>query len=93
MPPISKQKRDKISEQIIHYLYQTAPSPQYTTHISREIARDEEFTLSLLKDLEKKSIVIPITKNPKGTSYLKRRRWILSNKVFQIYQSKQQKQF
>jgi hypothetical protein len=89
MPKISKQKRDKISEQILAHLFNKSPEPQFTAHISQELARDEEFTLSILKELEKNKLVVKITKNPHGIDYLRRQRWRLSNSTFDIYKKHQ----
>jgi len=86
---ISKEKKEKISEQILAYLYFTNPKPLFTFHIAREIARDEEFVKSLLKDLKKKEFVVEITKNPKGKDYLKRSRWKLSERTYLLYKQKQ----
>jgi hypothetical protein len=86
---ISKEKKEKISEQILAYLYITNPKPLFTFHIAQEIARDEEFVKSLLKDLKKKEFVIEITKNPHGKDYLKRSRWKLSERTYLFYKQKQ----
>lgn len=92
MPTISNAKREKISEHILHYLFTMAPSPQYTSTISENIARDEEFTKSLLEDLKSKKLVIEIKKNSKGLTYKRRQRWLLSNQVYNIYKSRQNPQ-
>jgi len=86
---ISKEKKEKISEQILAYLYSTNPRPLFTFHIAREIARDEEFVKNLLIDLKKKEFVIEVNKNPKGKEYLKRTRWKLSDKIYLLYKQKQ----
>ena len=88
---ISEKKREKISEQILAYLYSVNPKPIFTLHIAQEIARDEEFVKKLLIELKKKNFVIEIKKNPKGIPYTKRSRWKLSEKVYEIYKSKQNK--
>ena len=88
---ISDKKREKISEQILAYLYSVNPKPIFTLHIAQEIARDEEFVKKLLIELKKKNFVIEIKKNPKGIPYTKRSRWKLSEKVYEIYKSKQNK--
>ncbi len=90
MPRLSQQKKDKIAEQILHHLFTVAPQSIFTVSIAREIARDEEFTLFLLKDLQKKKLIIEITKNKEGTDYKKRKRWRLSNEVYEVYTRKQQ---
>ena len=40
---ISKEKKEKICEQILMFLYSIAPKPVFTVTIAREIARDEEY--------------------------------------------------
>jgi len=86
---ISKKKRDKISEQILLFLYSVAPKPIFTAHIADEIARDEEFIKKLLLELENKKLIVKITKNSKGIKYLKRARWRLRDQVFQTYKHHQ----
>ena len=85
MPAISRKKRSKISEQILSYLYQTSPEAHFTSKISEEIIRDEEFTKALLEDLEKAKLVVRITKSPDGQDYAKWNRWRLSNAAFDAY--------
>jgi predicted transcriptional regulator with HTH domain len=86
---ISEQKKEKISEQILAYLYSITPKPAFTLHIAQEIARDEEFVKKLLLILNKKGLIIEIRKNSKGIIYLKRSRWKLSDRTYQLYKSKQ----
>lgn len=90
MPTISQKKKEKVQEQILHYLFTISPQSQFTNKISAEIARDEEFTKSLLLDLKSKNLIVEINKNPEGFSYLRRQRWRLSQNVFDVY-SKHQK--
>jgi len=89
MPTISKRKTEKIQEQILHYLFTISPSSKFTSEISEEIARDEEFTKALLLALKQKSLVVEINKNPEGTPYTKRQRWRLSNQAYDAYKSSQ----
>jgi predicted transcriptional regulator with HTH domain len=86
---ISKQKRDKILEQILAYLYSINPRPTFIAHIAREIARDEEFVKSLLLELKTRKLVTEIKKNPKGIDYIRRSRWKLSDKAYEIYKQNQ----
>ena len=86
---ISEKKREKISEQILAYLYSTNPKPIFTAYIAQEIARDEEFIKKLLLELKKKKLVIEIKKNPKGVEYVRRTRWKLSEKAYNIYRKHQ----
>lgn len=89
---ISDKNKQKISEHILAYLYSVNPKAVFTVQIAQELARDEEFVKKLLINLKKKDIVIEIKKNPKGISYLKRVRWRLSDKVYEIYKSNQTKE-
>ena len=85
MPPISKEKKEKISEQILSYLYHIYPQSKFTAEIAKETARDEEFMKTLLEGLEKKGLVKSITKNPKGVLYSRRIRWTLTPKAYDAY--------
>ena len=85
MPRISQQKKDKITEQILHYLFTCSPEAKYTVDISRELARDEEFIRSILENLQKKNLVVSIAKNSAGSPYARRRRWRLSNEAYAAY--------
>ena len=87
---ISDKKREKISEQILAYLFSINPRPEFTNKIAQEIIRDEEFTKKLLLVLKKKDFVIEVKKNPQGTPYLKRSRWRLNPKIYKIYSERQQ---
>jgi hypothetical protein len=87
---ISDSKKDKISEQILETLYHKSPQPLFTSHIAKEIARDEEFVKQLLLDLDSKKLVLQINKNPKGKEYSKRIRWKLSDFVYSKFKQKQQ---
>ena len=89
MPQISKQKKDKISEQILHYLFEIFPQSQFTSKISESIARDEEFVKSLLTDLKNKELIVEVNKNSKGMQYSKRQRWRLSTQAHEAYARRQ----
>lgn len=89
MPKISKQKIEKISEQILSHLYSIFPKQIFTSDIARELARDEEFIKKILQDLMKNELVIKIDKNQQGFQYTKRLRWRISNKAYNIYKKLQ----
>jgi len=86
---ISKEKKDKISEQILATLFLVSPKPIFTAHIARELARDEEFIKKLLDDLNLKKLVKKINKNGKGKQYILRTRWQLSEETYKTYKNKQ----
>ena len=85
MPRISDVKIERISEQILSYLYGVFPRLVFTVDVARELARDEEFVKRLLLELEKKGLVVRVAKNSKGEDYLKRMRWRLSGRAHAIY--------
>ena len=89
MPRISKEKIDKIKEQILHYLFSISPNAVFTNTIASETARDEEFIKSLLLDLKEKKLVTEIKKNSNGTEYTKRQRWTLSSEAYTAYSKRQ----
>jgi len=82
---ISDNKKDKISEQILAFLYFKNPQAIFTSHIANEIARDEEFIKKLLFNLKNKKLLVEIKKNPKGNFYLRRSRWKLSDQTYLKY--------
>lgn len=86
---ISNEKKEKISEQILAFLFSTNPKPLFTSYIAKEIARDEEFTKSILIDLRNKKLILEIKKNPKGDAYLRRSRWKLSDETYHFYKTAQ----
>jgi len=89
MPVISQKKKDKISEQILHHLFEISPSSSFTNKIAETIARDEEFIKSILQDLQKKSLIVLIDKNKEGIKYEKRQRWRLSSQAYDVYKKHQ----
>ncbi|MBW6442666.1 hypothetical protein K0A97_02685 [Patescibacteria group bacterium] len=82
---ISEGKRTKISEQILSVLFSNMPKSLFTSHIAKEIARDEEFIKNLLIELKKQDLITEINKNPLGKKYLRRSRWRLSDKAYEAY--------
>ena len=78
-------KIEKISEQILSYLYGVFPKLVFTVDVARELARDEEFIKRLLLDLEGKGLVVKVDKNADGEVYLKRMRWRISNRAHEVY--------
>jgi predicted transcriptional regulator with HTH domain len=86
---LSQEKKDKISEQILAYLYQGFPKQPFTAEIAKEIARDEEFVKKLLFILKDKGLVVPIRKNSKGEVFTRRLKWRLTQKVYDVYSSRQ----
>ena len=85
---LSKEKRDKISEQVLSLLYHSFPKQLFTAEIAREMARDEEFIKNLLYELKDNNLLVAIKKNEKGLNFIRRVRWQLTSEAFKIYQQK-----
>jgi len=84
---ISDTKKTRISEQILAFLYSLSPKPEFTSKISAEVARDEEFIKKILQELKEKSLVTEIKKNPQGEDYLRRSRWRLTDAAYNAYKT------
>jgi len=87
---ISEEKSKRISEHILASIYSNTPRPLFTSHIAKDIARDEEFVKKLLLELKSKNLVIEIKRNPKGKFYKKRSRWRLSDAAYNAYKQSDQ---
>ena len=85
---LSLEKRKRISEQILAFLYQSFPKQAFTAEVARELARDEEFIKKLLLELKDRGFLIAIKKNEKGDSYIRRIKWQLSPKAYEAYHEK-----
>lgn len=85
---LSKEKRDKIAEQILSLLFQSFPKQLFTSEIAKEVARDEEFVKTTMLDLRSRGLVTQIKKNEKGLLFIRRLRWQLTPEVYKVYQEK-----
>ncbi len=85
---LSDKKKERISEQILAFLYSVSPKSVFTFHIAQEVARDEEFVKNLLLELREKNLITEVKKNPDGKPYLKRSRWRLSDAAYDVYRNK-----
>jgi len=85
---ISKVKRDKISEQVLSFLYHSFPKQLFTAEIASELARDEEFIKNMMFELKDKNLVVAIKKNEGGKLFIRRIRWQLSPSAYQAYHQK-----
>jgi predicted transcriptional regulator with HTH domain len=86
---ISEIKKEKISEQILAFLYSVSPRSVFTSDVAKEIVRDEEFVKKLLLTLKKKEFVVEIKKNMNGAIYTRRSRWKLSDSAYKVYKKYQ----
>tara|TARA_Y100000310_G_scaffold344820_1_gene459754 strand:+ start:3005 stop:3271 length:267 start_codon:yes stop_codon:yes gene_type:complete len=86
---LSQSKKDKIAEQVLSFLYHSFPNQPFTAEIAREIARDEEFIKKILFELKEKQLVVALRKNKQGDIFTRRIKWRLSQKVYDVYKSKE----
>jgi len=86
---ISEEKIEKISEQILVFLFSISPKAIFTSYIAKELARDEEFIKNILINLKEKKLITEIKKNKEGILYIRRSRWKLSDSIYNIYKSHQ----
>jgi len=85
---LSKEKRDKIAEQVLATLYQSFPKQLFTAQIARELARDEEFIKRLMFQLKEKGLVTAIKRNKQGVPFIRRIKWQLSTNAYNAYHQK-----
>lgn len=85
MSKISQKKIEKIKEEALSVLFEAGMRGMYTKQISDEIARNDEFILKLLLEMEKQKIVKPIKKTKKGTEFIRRKQWMLTDKAYEAY--------
>ena len=85
MSRISKEKQQKIKEEILSLLFDKSPKALYTYEVAKELIRDEEFVKRLLEELSHDKLIIKISKNKDGIDFLARRRWQLSHATYKAY--------
>jgi len=85
MSKISQKKVEKIKEDILSVLFDAGIRGMFTKQISDEIARNDEFVLKLLNELEKQKIVKQMRKTKKGTEFIRRKQWTLTTKAYEAY--------
>ena len=78
MSKISDKKIEKIKSDILAILYEKNLKPFYTFQIAEEVARDDEFTLKLIRVMEKNGLVKQANKG-------NRRKWIMSDNAYKAY--------
>lgn len=88
---ISREKQDKIKENILSFLFHNSPRAFFTSEIAKELARDEEFTKKILDEMQKQDFVVAVKKNARGKQYERRVRWRISPKIYETYKKLQDK--
>lgn len=85
MSKISQKKVEKIKEEILSVLFEANMRGMFTKQISDEIARNDEFVLKLLLDMEQQNLVKQMKKTRKGTEFIRRKQWTLTDKAYEAY--------
>lgn len=78
MSKLSDKKIEKVKSDVLSLLYENNLKPLYTFQIAEEIARDDEFVLKLLRNLEKNGLVKQANKG-------NRRRWFMTDEAYKAY--------
>ncbi|MBS3145198.1 hypothetical protein J4414_00130 [Candidatus Woesearchaeota archaeon] len=85
MSRISLRVREKIKEEILRVLFENFPRPLYTKQIADTVLRNDEFTLVLLRELEKKNFINRVRKTRQGFEFSARKQWSLDQKIYSAY--------
>lgn len=85
MSKLSEKKIEKIKEDILSVLFDSGLKGMFTYHIAEEIARDDEFVLKLLKELEIKKLVKFKTKSLKGRELKRKKLWVMTDSAYRAY--------
>ncbi len=80
MSRISKENLEKIKSNVLRVLFDESPRSLSATNIANQEARDKQFILKILKDLETKKIVKNVTKDFSRKSY-----WIMHEEAYKKY--------
>lgn len=87
MSKISQKKVEKIKEDILYVLYDSGLRGVFTKQISEEIARNDEFVLKILKAMEKQRLVKQMRNTKKGTTFIRRKQWTMTDDAYEAYKS------
>ena len=79
MSKISEKKKDKIKGEILRVLYEIFPEQLFTNKIAEEVARNNEFVLKLLKEMEELKWV-------KKSKRIAKTKWGLSLEIYNQYE-------
>lgn len=85
MSQISIRVKERIKEEILRILFENSPKPIYTNKLAEIVLRDDEFTLTLLTELEKQGFVKKVKKNKHGVDFTARKPWVLEPKIYIAY--------
>jgi hypothetical protein len=82
MSKLSKDKKEKLKEEVIRIIYENYPHFLYTYQIAESLIRDDEFVLSLLKELKENNLITCLEETS-GENI--KRKWGLVKEVYEKY--------
>lgn len=82
MSKVSFEKEKKIKENLLGYLFECYPKMFYTSELSEEFIRDDEFVLKLMLQLHEEKLVKKIEESSGGKI---RRKWGMGKEVYARY--------
>jgi hypothetical protein len=80
MSRISEENKEKIKSSVLRILFDESPKSISARFIAQEEARDKQFILKLLKELEKDKVVENVTAEFSRKSF-----WIMTNEAYKKY--------
>ena len=86
MSRISEKVFKKIAENALAFLYEQYPLAISTAKIADELARDNEFTLRIMKFLQEKGLVLRLSEGRHG-AYSSWNKWKMSPAAYKKYSS------
>lgn len=78
MSRMSERTKEKISSNLLHFLYEEYPHGLSTNILAQNEVRDKEFVLSLLLKLEKKEII-------HNLGHKKKTVWVMTERAYKTY--------
>ncbi|MEK6835386.1 MAG: hypothetical protein AABX61_03930 [Nanoarchaeota archaeon] len=82
MSMVSDNKKERIKEEILRIIYESYPAFLYTYQVADSLIRDDEFVLSLLKELKGKNLLTCLEET---TGHNIKRKWGLRKEVYDKY--------
>lgn len=79
MSKISKNSRERLSQEVLRILFENTLKPMSTKDIADELIRDDEFILQLLKELHHHKIVKILP------NYTRRKYWTMTPEAYAEY--------
>lgn len=86
MSKLNQKTLEKIKSDVLSILYDHNDEGLFSAQIANNIIRDEDFVQNLMLELEKLHVVKRDKLTRKGSNFIRRKRWRLTEKAFEAYQ-------